>query len=70
MIDEDLSIDLREINDADDCMAIVATAPLTRNEAWHKFEAGTLKLFEAGELRWESAVQAVPFFAPALDPSQ
>ena len=69
LIDDDVSIDLREMNDADDCMAIVATAPLTRNESWQKFDAGTLKLFEAGELRWESAVQAVPYFEPLHDPS-
>ncbi len=70
LVDDDLSIDLRELNDASDRMAIVATAPLTRNEVWAQFQAGTLKLFEQGELRWESAVIPVPYFAPALDPSQ
>ena len=49
---------------------IAATNTVDENEAWQKFETGTLKLFEAGELRWESSVKPVPYFAPASDPSQ
>jgi predicted glutamine amidotransferase len=70
LVDEDFSIDLRKVNGQDDRMAIVATAPLTLNEAWQAFEAGTLKLFRSGQLLWESGVLPVPYFAPWADPSQ
>ncbi len=70
LVDEDFSIDLHKINDSHDRMAIVATAPLTRNEAWQPFVAGTLKVFTQGQLSWESPVVPVPYFAPLSDPSQ
>jgi predicted glutamine amidotransferase len=48
--DEDLSIDFNEVADANDCVAVVATQPLTDNEVWSDFEDRTLNLFVDGQL--------------------
>ena len=47
--DEDLSVDLSAKTTEDDRIAIVATEPLTRGEAWVPIEPGTLKVFLGGE---------------------
>lgn len=48
--DEDMSIDFNEVANAADRVAIVATQPLTDNEAWTAFEACSLNLFVDGKL--------------------
>ena len=48
--DEDLSVDFREHTGSDDRVAVIATAPLTDNETWHRVTPGTLLLFRDGAL--------------------
>jgi len=52
LVDHDLSMDLSVVNGPDDRMVLVATEPLTRNEAWLPFGAGELQVFVAGEPVW------------------
>jgi glutamine amidotransferase len=49
LIDCDLSIDFSKHNHLDDRIAVIATQPLTSNEAWTKFAPGELKLFAGGK---------------------
>ena len=48
--DDDLSINFAEHTSAQDRVAMVATAPLTTNEAWTAFAPGELKVFIDGTL--------------------
>jgi glutamine amidotransferase len=48
--DEDLSVDFAAQTTRDDRVVIVATEPLTRDEAWTAFQPGELKVFVGGEL--------------------
>ena len=48
--DEDLQVDLASQTTAQDRVAVVATEPLTRDEAWVAFQPGELKVFVGGEL--------------------
>ncbi|WP_108649555.1 class II glutamine amidotransferase [Dongshaea marina] len=50
LIDEDLSIDFAKETTPDDVVTIIATQPLTHDEAWHKMEPGQWHLFHKGEL--------------------
>jgi predicted glutamine amidotransferase len=52
LIDHELSLDLSVANGAEDRMALIATEPLTRNEAWIPFDPGELRVFVAGESAW------------------
>lgn len=52
--DGDLSLDLDTLNGPDDRMVLVATEPLTHAEPWQAFEAGEVRVFEAGDCRFES----------------
>lgn len=56
LIDADMSIDFSLINRPDDCMAVIATKPLTNNEAWTRFEAGQLSMFEEGRIAMGAVV--------------
>jgi glutamine amidotransferase len=59
LVDHDLAMDLSVANGPDDRMVLVATEPLTRNEAWAPMPAGELRVFVAGEPVWQGArVQA------------
>lgn len=49
LIDCDLSIDFSKHNHLDDRIAVIATQPLTSNEAWTRLAPGELKLFVGGE---------------------
>lgn len=51
LADDDLSIDFSEVTTPDDRVAIVATTPLTRDEAWTHGEPGNLWVFRGGQLR-------------------
>ncbi|MBX3606194.1 MAG: class II glutamine amidotransferase [Piscinibacter sp.] len=52
LVDHDLELDLATANGPDDCMVLVATEPLTRNEAWQFFAPGELRVFAEGEEVW------------------
>lgn len=49
LIDCALSIDFRRHNHLDDRIAVIATHPLTSNEAWRAFAPGELKMFSGGQ---------------------
>jgi glutamine amidotransferase len=55
LVDHDITLDLSVANGPDDRMVLVATEPLTRNEAWTPFGAGELQVFVAGEPVWHRA---------------
>ena len=48
--DEDVSLDLSTCTTPDDRVAVIVTAPLTKNETWTPFEKGRIHLFEHGRL--------------------
>lgn len=49
LADEDLQMDFAPLTGPDDRIVVVATAPLTRNEAWTAFAPGELRVFADGE---------------------
>ena len=49
LVDCELDIDFSRHNHLDDRIAIIATAPLTRNEAWTAFAPGQLVMFSGGQ---------------------
>jgi len=51
LADDDLSVNFAEVTTPNDRVAIVATAPLTRDEAWTQGEPGQLWVFRNGALR-------------------
>jgi glutamine amidotransferase len=48
LVDRDLTVDFSELTTPKDRVAIVATTPLTDNEAWTAIPAGTLLVFRDG----------------------
>ena len=46
--DQDVSVDFSEVTNPDDRVAVIATAPLTDNEAWTVLAPGSLTLFHDG----------------------
>lgn len=60
LVDHDLTLDLATTNGPDDRMVLVATEPLTRNEAWQAFAPGELRVFVDGEEVWRHAPAAAP----------
>ena len=50
LADEDLVVDFASHTAADDRVAVVVTAPLTKNEDWTTFEPFDLKVFVGGRL--------------------
>lgn len=71
LVDQDLELDLATANGPDDRMVLVATEPLTRNEAWQSFAPGELRVFVDGEEVWRHAPSrsAAPAAAPAAVPA-
>lgn len=49
--DEDVKVDFSNVTTANDRVAVIATIPLTDNEAWTVHVPGTLLLFKDGELK-------------------
>ncbi|MES2741798.1 MAG: class II glutamine amidotransferase [Pseudomonadota bacterium] len=49
LVDCDISINFSQHNHLDDRIAVIATQPLTSNEAWIAFTPGQLTLFVGGE---------------------
>jgi glutamine amidotransferase len=48
LIDQDLTVDFRELTTPSDRVAIIATIPLTDNETWTKLQPGELLAFQDG----------------------
>jgi len=51
LCDDDVTIDFSEVTTPDDRVAVIATAPLTRDEVWTHGEPGKLWVFSNGALR-------------------
>jgi predicted glutamine amidotransferase len=51
LADDDLSVNFAQVTTPNDRVAIVATAPLTRDEAWTQGDPGRLWVFRNGALR-------------------
>lgn len=49
LIDDDVSIDFRQHTSETDCVAVIATLPLTDNEEWTICNSGDLLVFHNGE---------------------
>ena len=49
LVDQDITMDFSEVTTPNDRVTVIATFPLTDNEAWTKLEAGQLVLFRDGE---------------------
>lgn len=49
LVDQDLTVDFSEVTGPHDRVSIVATLPLTDNEAWTRLAAGQMLLFREGE---------------------
>lgn len=60
LIDADLSIDFSQVTTPDDRVAVIATAPLTDNEAWTAFAPGELMKFEEGRAVMTLTVPIAP----------
>lgn len=50
LMDEDVSVDFSELAGSRDRVAVIATAPLTDNEAWTIMDPGTLWMFHEGKV--------------------
>lgn len=48
LVDCDLSVDFSSLTSTKDRVAIIATTPLTNDEAWCEFQKGELILFDQG----------------------
>ena len=62
LIDCELSIDFSHHNHLDDRIAVIATAPLTSNEAWTAFAPGELKVFIGGKVVDGTVAPVAPVF--------
>jgi glutamine amidotransferase len=49
LVDEDLTVNFEQETTPQDVVTVVATRPLTRNEAWTVMEPGTTVVFRQGE---------------------
>lgn len=48
LIDEDITVDFREVTTPDDRVAVIASKPLTDNETWSRMAPGNLLIFTEG----------------------
>jgi predicted glutamine amidotransferase len=60
LIDADLSVDFTTVTTPEDRVAVIATAPLTDNEAWTRFAPGELVMFEHGQRTLHTHVPIPP----------
>ncbi|MDP2574016.1 class II glutamine amidotransferase [Vibrio penaeicida] len=49
LIDEDVTIDFQKETTPNDVVSVIATQPLTDNEAWHRMKPGEFNIFHFGE---------------------
>ncbi|MGR5444747.1 class II glutamine amidotransferase [Vibrio jasicida] len=66
LLDEDVEINFQEETTPNDVVSVIATQPLTGNEAWQRMKPGEFGLFHVGELVLNNAkaLEDVPFAAP------
>ncbi len=64
--DRDVTVDFSEITTSNDRVAIIATLPLTDDEAWTAVEPGQLLLFKEGEIVSQLKTIAGPEKSPSL----
>ncbi|EJL6397219.1 class II glutamine amidotransferase [Vibrio navarrensis] len=66
LLDEDVEINFQEETTPNDVVSVIATQPLTGNEAWQRMKPGEYGLFHFGERIITNAPQLkdVPFAAP------
>ena len=57
LVDTDLSMDFAQTNASNDRLCIIATQPLTRNEAWQQLAPGQLLWIEGGHVVRHAALQ-------------
>ena len=48
-MDQDITIDFSEVTTPNDCVAVIATTPLTDNETWTAMAPGQLLQFYNGK---------------------
>jgi predicted glutamine amidotransferase len=60
LVDRDQDFDLATANAPGDRMVVVATEPLTRNEAWVAMASGELQVFVGGESVWRHLHPVAP----------
>ncbi|OCR00348.1 class II glutamine amidotransferase [Oscillatoriales cyanobacterium USR001] len=48
LVDEDLTLDFRELTGESDRVAVIATVPLTDNEVWTQMQPGEMLVFQDG----------------------
>jgi glutamine amidotransferase len=58
--DEDVMVDFSEVTTPNDRVAVIATLPLTDNEAWMTMPSGSLWLFHQGEAVMQRATTPSP----------
>lgn len=63
LVDCDLSMDLGELNGPNDRMTIVATEPLTVDEAWQALQTGDTKVYVDGQEVWSHRCETTRRFA-------
>ncbi|MGB0748257.1 MAG: class II glutamine amidotransferase [Magnetospiraceae bacterium] len=49
LIDDDISIDFQQETTPNDVVTVIATEPLTNNEAWHHMTQGDFTVFQGGD---------------------
>ena len=59
LADKDMMVDFAAHTGPGDRVAIVATEPLTRNEAWHAMSPGQLMTFTAGAVATRQCAETV-----------
>lgn len=60
LLDEDVDIDFSTVTTPADRVAVIATEPLTDNEAWTPLQPGELLLFEEGTVRFSHLPEKMP----------
>lgn len=55
LVDEDIEVDFHKIQHDNDVISIIATRPLTDNEAWNVVDKGTLLVFKNGLIKYQSS---------------
>lgn len=63
LLDEDVEVNFQEETSPDDIVTVIATQPLTSNEAWQRMRPGEFNLFHFGELVQSNSTQLqhIPF---------
>jgi glutamine amidotransferase len=61
LMDQDVSVDFRELTTLNDRVAVIATTPLTDNEHWERIAPGTLMAFVDGAPRVLGEGRTRPF---------